>query len=446
MKHVLKYIIVWALASLLLYVFLSVFIQSRVATCISSLIIATCILLLIRKLIAKYEFSFVFMVSIFLFILTVPMLGKKETTSLEKRTLADFPKFDINYIWGFTYGFADYFNDRFAYRNASISFLGKLKYHALHESPMPNLVEIGKDSFFFYTPIVYVHDISEPFTLQQLDTIRTNLDIITKWFDSKGIKYYLTIPPSKEHIYPELMSAGLQYRTKFSRLNQLADFIKDDTIIRFIDYRKELIENKKTRLTYEETDSHWNKFGAFFAYHKIMERMKKDFPIIRVAELADYKMDSVISVGGDLQRHLGFDDMFTMHYYMFTPKDGAQPSAADSSKYYSPDLLVEVREMQVAASGNTNNISACPLKLFVVRDSYSDALKGFFNTQFRRSVFAWTKTPPVGMIMQEHPDIILHEILERFLDATLKLPEDIAKDSAFIKQNFPQYYKPASVN
>ncbi len=247
MKHLVKYTVVGILTSLLFYVLLSVFIKSRILVWSVSIFIAICFLFIVRKAISKYKFSFVFMVSVFFFVLLFPLLGKKENTSLEKRTLAEFPKLYFRNVWGFTYGFVDYFNDRFAYRNALISFLGKLKYHVFHESPMPNLVEIGKDSTLFYTPIAAVHDISEPFSLQQLDSIKTNLEIITKWFDAKGIKYYITVPPVKEHIYPELMSKLMQFRTRFSRLNQLYDFIKDDTIIRFIDYRKELIDNKKNK-------------------------------------------------------------------------------------------------------------------------------------------------------------------------------------------------------
>jgi hypothetical protein len=435
-----KYIVVGILASLLGFVLLSVFIQNKILSWGISICIAICVLFIIRKIIQKYNFSFIFMVSVFFTVLLIPLVGKKETTSLENRTLPAFPKFDINYIWGFTYGISDYMNDRFAYRNASIAFLGKLKYHTFHESPMPNLVEIGKDNFLFYTPIDYVHDISEPFSSQQIDSIRTNLEIMTKWFDAKGIKYYFTVPPIKEHIYPELMSPGLQSRTKFSRLAELADYIKDDTIIRFIDYRKELIENKKTRLTYEETDTHWNYFGAFFAYHKIMERMHRDFKNIKIAELSDYKMDSTMWDGGDLQSHLGFDDLFHRHYFWFTPKNGAQPIGLDSSEYDTHGY-VEIKEMRDTVSYRGGNVGPCRLKIFIVRDSYTNAYRGFLSTQFSRSVYAWTKTPPVDMIMQEHPDIVLHEILERYLGTLTTLPVQIENDSTFIKQNFPAYYK-----
>ncbi len=169
--------------------------------------------------------------------------------------------------------------------------------------------------------------------------------------------------------------------------------------------------------------------------------MHKDFPAIRVAEFSDYDQDSVISIGGDLQCHLGVADLFTMHYYGFTPKQGFTPVSVDSSQYDRPDLRVEIWENHTPVSGNAGNIGACPLKLFVVRDSYTDAMKGFISTQFSRTVYAWQRTPPVDLIMREHPNIVLHEILERFLQNLLVLPDEIAKDSSFIKQNFPNYYK-----
>jgi alginate O-acetyltransferase complex protein AlgJ len=442
MKHLLKYIVTGLLASLLFYIALSVFVDNRILVCCISVFIAICFIFIIGKTVKKYKFSFIFMVSVFFFILLAPIAGKKEITSLEKRSLTGFPKLYFKNIWAFTHSFSDWFNDRFAYRNASISFLGKLKYHTFHESPMPNLVEIGKDSTLYYTPVAYVNDISEPFSPQKLDSIRLTLEIMTKWFNSKGIKYYFTSPPVKEHVYPELMSPLMQYRTKFSRLDQVCEYIKGDTNIRFIDYRKELIENKKTRPTYLETDGHWNKFGAFFAYHKIMERMKRDFPQIKMTELSDYTMDSTMAVGGDLEDHLGFDDLFLMHYYSFTPKNGTQPTCIDSSKLKWPtdNMLVQVREMPEENQDNLGNVQASPLKLFVVRDSYTDAFMGYFPTQFRQTVYAFNKRPPIDLIIQVHPDIILHEMLERYLGNELKLPDEIVKDSVFLKKNFPGYY------
>ena len=81
MKNGIKYMVVLVLATLLWYVLLSVFIQNAVLGWAVSAIAAIGILFVIRKVMAKYNFSFIFMVSVSLFVLMAPLLGKKETSS-----------------------------------------------------------------------------------------------------------------------------------------------------------------------------------------------------------------------------------------------------------------------------------------------------------------------------------------------------------------------------
>ena len=54
------------------------------------------------------------------------------------------------------------------------------------------------------------------------------------------------------------------------------------------------------------------------------------------------------------------------------------------------------------------------LKIYVVRDSFSENLKKFLSLNFSTSVYAWTTDVPVLEALEEKPDIILHEIVERF--------------------------------
>ncbi|HTA82949.1 MAG TPA: hypothetical protein VK783_08450, partial [Bacteroidia bacterium] len=253
--------------------------------------------------------------------------------------------------------------------------------------------------------------------------------------EEKKIKYYFTIPPAKEHVYPKLMSQGLQCETQFSRLDQLYNYIKDDTLIRMIDYRKELIEGKNTRVTYMEADSHWNRFGAYLAYYKIMSRISKDFPQLKPENITEYKIDSSLGYGGDLQCHLGFDDMYTSHYYFFTLKSGDKPVIADSTNIVDPKLPCVVRELPDKGKG---------LKLFVVHDSFTGALIDFLSPRFDRSVFTWVKTPPVPAILKEKPDILIHEVTERFLSSVLNLPAEIRDDKGFLSEYFPSYYQNSS--
>jgi hypothetical protein len=198
-----------------------------------------------------------------------------------------------------------------------------------------------------------------------------------------------------------------------------------------IDYRAELKDAKRKATIYLQTDSHWNQYGAYIAYKKIMERISKDFPGLKPEPMRDFNIDSSCEIGGDLQSHWGFNDVLKSEYYYFKLKSGKMPVALDSADLSSAEHIeYNIREMPDKKDA---------LTLFVIRDSFSDALRVFLSNRFKRSVYAWTKYPPVQTILKEKPAIILHEVLERFLDATLVLPDEIKNDTAFLKKNFPHY-------
>ena len=74
------------------------------------------------------------------------------------------------------------------------------------------------------------------------------------------------------------------------------------------------------------------------------------------------------------------------------------------------------------------------LKIYVVRDSFSENLKKFLSLNFSTSVYAWTTDVPVLEALEEKPDIILHEIVERFSFFYLELPPEIKNDTAFVNK------------
>lgn len=368
----------------------------------------------------------------FIVILFIPLLGKKETTSFEKRTLAPKPEFRLDYIWGYFSETQNYFSDRFAYRNWSVLYNAKFKFTVLNASPVPNLVDIGKDNWLFYTRSGLITNTSELFTPNQLSQVKQNLQIITKWFDLRGIKYYLMVAPIKTRIYPEMMDARLKFQFRNSKLAQLYSYLKKDTTIRLIDVREELINGKKIRPTYMKTDTHWNQFGAFLAYQKIMKVLKIDFPNIKIDGIESYQIDTMLTNGGDLQLMMGFDDEIYFNQYEFTNKLRIKPIVLDSPIGNNPYTKPLVFKMPI----KTN-----PFNLFVVRDSYTEYLRIFLTPSFDTTFYAWTRTVPVARVMEQKSKIVLHEMLENFIMYNLILPTEIEADTEFLKKYFPNYKK-----
>lgn len=381
---------------------------------------------LFRKQAQQVSFNSFFLIATFMLIINVPFLAKKETSSFEKRPLTPVPVFNINFIWGYFFDYQKYFEDRFAFRNTLIKYYSKTKLLLFSTSPMPNLVAIGKQNWLFYVKESLVKDANTPFTEAELKQIRLNLQLTTLWLKQKNINYYYLLVPYKQRIYPEYTTPLINHSFSFSKINQLYDFLYGDSIINLIDVRQELIEGKSILPTYIKTDTHWTEWGAFLAYQKTMAHLTKDYNNIVADKITHFNIDTTVTDAGDLQLMLGLKDDITYTYHRFTHKSGIMPTVVDSSLLPNASSTISIREM---------HNDTLMLKLFLVRDSFSEYLRIFLTPHFKRTVLSWTNTVPINRVLAEQPNIVLHEMLEQYIDNLLILPDTILSDSNFVLEN-----------
>lgn len=432
MNNILKYILIFIYVVLFIHITFSQFIPNEIINYAICIIVAIGFILFTRSHINKQPFSRLLLVATFFFLISVPLAGKKEEDSFEKRALAEFPQFRWGNVWKFFYGYQSYFNDRFAFRNDAVQAISKFRFKVFRISPMPQIVRVGDKDWLFTSRSEYIHDTSTPFTEAQLDTVVMHLEIITKYFDIRNIKYYYSMTPIKERIYPEFMPADLRHKFTFSKAEQLYNLLKNNSNIRWVNYKPELIEGKKTRPTYYTLDTHWNQFGAFLAYKKIIARVKADFPSIIPYTDDDMEIDSSVTDAGDLQLLMGFRDLLHFEHYHVKFKVPVNPIVVDSASYDTRVGRFSIREMPGPKKG---------LKLFLVRDSFSEYLRIYLTPHFDRTVLAWMPVIPVAKVVEEKPDIVIQQMLEQFVMYTLQLPPEIKGDTLFLNQYFPEYLK-----
>ena len=163
-----------------------------------------------------------------------------------------------------------------------------------------------------------------------------------------------------------------------------------------------------------------------------MKRVVQDFPQINYHKAEDYQIDSIETNAGDIQLMMGFTDEIYFMMYQFKLKSGVNPIIVDSSTIRNPDSRNSIRKMPKKVNG---------LKLFVVRDSFTEYLRIFLTPNFDRTFLAWMPTVPVARVVEEKSDLIIHEMLEQFIMFNLILPPEIEADTAFLKTYFPTYEK-----
>lgn len=432
MSKIIKYIIIGICITSVLFFFLKRFFATDITLFIALAIAVAVSIILYKKKQLNFTFNQTLLVFSFVSILFIPFFGEKQNESLENRSLEQFPEWRWSNVWKFFRDYQNYFNDRFTLKNELVAFYGELKYDRLKLNNLTSQVVFGKEGWMFFNEKKALDNISIEFTLQELKRINYNLTLITIWFEEHGIKYYLTFPPSKPRVHNEKAPDFLNERLTYSSSDQLFEYLKLNSRYNFINYVDELRKAKKDNPVYLKYDTHWNERGAYIGYKKILDVLNKDFPKLNPYELSDFNIKKQTMQTGDLLHLLGYKTQYAYLEDAFTPKDGNLPKLIYTTRFPdNPDNVFQVFEMQNDTSG---------INIYVIRDSYSENLKKFLSLNFNKSVYDWTPRISIPRILEYKPNIILHEILERFNYEYFNLPPEIENDTAFVNRfNFEDF-------
>ncbi len=353
-----------------------------------------------------------FLTTIFIVIIFGFFFSRKEVNNIENRQLALMPSFDQN-IWRIPNKYVQYFNDHFPARVqfSRINNFIKIKY--FKTSPNPNFVQIGTDGWLFYSTkkIRKVYQGSELYSENELISIKKKIELKQTLLSKRNIEFYLIIPPLKHSIYPEYLPTSLKPAQEFSKRDQVMEFLKENSSIKIIDPYKMLLELKNERQIYYKTDTHWNQVGGFETYKMLINRIRKDFPSISEPySLEGYEMDEREDYEGDLIDLLNLKGHFSRQGIFLTPKFEVKAEAAESGSLMGNEVKVDKYTIPQRAD--------LP-KLLMYRDSFTSYLKLPLSNHFFESTFIWDRNLNVERIDQEKPDIIVLEMMERFVDHLL---------------------------
>ncbi|MBF0555527.1 MAG: hypothetical protein HQK96_13395 [Nitrospirae bacterium] len=354
--------------------------------------------------------SLVFLVFISLPLLSTFLMITYQVNISEQRTLASKPRLSIENLTKFPDQYTQYFEDNFGFRDMLIRWNNRVKITFLKNSPIPEQVVFGRDGWLYISAIKTLEDYrgNAPFTQDELLRIRRTLLARQRWLRDRGINYYLLIPPNKETIYPEYLPDYINKVSGTTKIDQIIELM-DNTTFNIIDLRDTLIKAKHKGRLYFKTDTHWNSYGAFWGYQKIINTLRKDYPRLVPMDISGFKINYTTKDGGDLYRLLSVSDLFTDDKVDFTPlipyKSRDSVPGDYINTYRTPANPLIAREL---------NDSGLP-KVVVFRDSFFMHPLSFFAEHFRRSVYVWTMAFDMDIIEKERPDVVITEIVERNL-------------------------------
>jgi alginate O-acetyltransferase complex protein AlgJ len=339
----------------------------------------------------------------------------------ENRELAALPHLDGSWqsVVDFGDGFSRWFEDHFAFRSTLVRWSAAVRLFGLGVSPTPSVIK-GRDQWFFYGEDGSIEDYTQvdPLTPAALANWRMALVLARDWLQRRNVAYVFTVAPDKYVIYPEAMPSALQRVGSVSRADQLYQAIGGSGLAA-VDVRPVLLEAKRTERVYQKTDTHWNERGVLVAYQAIIGAVRDSVPRTPPAwTREDFEPIARDVEGMDLAGMMGLKSVLREIDLALVPKRPRQARVVEPAGAGSTD---ELGRLVTEIPG-----SSLP-RAVIFRDSFVSHLVPFLSEHFSRAVYVWQNDFDAALVEQEHPDVVIQEIVGRHLYGFIPSPELVPK-------------------
>lgn len=303
--------------------------------------------------------------------------------------------------------------DQFALRQLLTRGKSLINYNMYHNSSLPDKVLIGKNNEMFSGMFFLNDDYQGKMSIDELQwkSIRKNLLERILYCKENGMHYYLFFNPNKQTVYPNEMPLPLRklHTPSKTLLSQIRKRIEGDPILKdHVVFSSDTIvsqvkKNPAFKL-FHKNDLHWNGWGAYYAYQKLMLRIQADFSELQPYPKSFFNIRAEVDMEGDLARQLLLHGYCKRRMYYFTPKN----------KSLNYQIFATTGKNSKPLFKSYNRLRSLP-KILVFRDSYFQDLIQFTYLHFSEATYIWDQEFDTEAIEEAKPDIVLQEIAELFV-------------------------------
>jgi alginate O-acetyltransferase complex protein AlgJ len=362
------------------------------------------------------------------FIFTIPLLSAfnigvpndeafRQTENRNKTTLQEWNWDKIALKSNFSQ-MDNFISDRLAFRYSFVKLSQIIQNQTIENEKR---VIVGKNGWLFlgndYNQTINQYRGIKQLKEKELVNWFSFFENIDAYLANQDIPLYIMIPPDKHRIYPEFLPDHLSIKG-ISPYEQILAKNKNLQIIDLFNTLQKRKE-KSEHLLYYKTDSHWNFYGAYLAYQKLIKSFQKSIEFSPVVlEDKDF-VSSLITSKMDLQVILGTDDVF--EDVLILPQ-----KQLSSSKLLMKASLTDTVWSDLLANAPVATVNS-PIILnkekkgraIVIGDSFMVALSPYINNTFSEIHYIHPQSFDCNMfedlVNELKPDVVLIEFVEREL-------------------------------
>lgn len=363
----------------------------------------------------KSRIEIIFLTAFFI-ILFLPMshIDNSEVSQKENRTLYKFKPL-INKNGKINYNFGKdidlFFQDRFFLRKDLIKL--HYNFYIINKNLRTKKVIKGKDNWLFHgiPSAINMYKKENLFSQDELKKAANLLSKYDEYCKKHNKKFYFYIAPSKSMVYSEFYNETIRPKKEnsISLAYQLISYLKENTDVKVIYPREELIKNKDKGLLYWTTDTHWNEYGAYIGYKVLMDEINKDIKSsAKLNTLTVNKFVEVQEESGDMNNNLPKIlrvKKFKTYTKPYVPKD----------KYYCQQTQ-DATDIQ-NCKGKLNDKT-----LLMFRDSFTINLIPYLASTYKQSKYIWQTD--VDFNLMPSADYVIFEIVEVSLLRLIDIKEN----------------------
>jgi alginate O-acetyltransferase complex protein AlgJ len=360
-------------------------------------------------------------IPVFFLVIVVPLvvglLNLAPASELvERRRLAVKPELDFHLPFTFPAKYTEYYGDHFPFRGQFI-FLHNLINLKIFGLSGINKVVVGKDGWLFLhqlgnkpSTVDYFRS-AKLFTREELEDWKRILEERYRWLSRRGIHYLFLIAPNKSTVYPEKMPGNIRKVRNYSRMDQLAAYLKTYSKVPVLDVRRALRRAKEKYPVYMKTDTHWNEYGAYIAYREVMKTVSRWYKEAEPVPLplSGFNIGLKDWSGGDLA------EMLSLHRDVLREDIVRLQAKPPLETRYDGGSLGHITPF--VRKGYTECHTAKLPGIVMVHDSFYKKLKPYISASFSRVLYIWDWGMNFypGLVEREKPKIVIDEMAERFL-------------------------------